>query len=208
MKSSVSDIFPSFSEKFEGRLNFMYLDIKRLVTTGIGNLIDPLTPDVLNLPWRPKAEPDRSAAENEIRAEWEFVKSDPDARSQRGGGTFRDVTSLELSNDAVDDLVRGKVAGMETFLKNRQEFSNFDDWPADAQLGLLSMAWAMGPAFRFPNFQAACAAQDFRTAADESHIDDTANPGLRPRNAANRQLFLSAADGIDGNLDPDEVHLP
>src|SRR5437899_5269211 len=105
MKSSVSDIFPTFNQKFEGRLNFMYLDIRRLVTTGIGNLIDPLTPEVINLTWRPKAEPDRSASEDEIRAEWDFVKSDPDGRSQRGGGTFRDVTSLELSEDAVDDLV-------------------------------------------------------------------------------------------------------
>jgi GH24 family phage-related lysozyme (muramidase) len=208
MKASVSDIFASFSEKFEARLNFMYLDIKRLVTTGIGNLIDPLTAEVINLPWRPKTEPDRSASEDKIRTEWDFVKSDPDGRSQRGGGTFRDVTNLELSNEAVQDLVRRKAAGMETFLKNRQEFSGFDDWPADAQLGLLSMAWAMGPAFNFPNFQAACASQDFRRAADECHMDDTANPGLRPRNAANRQLFLSAADAIDGNLDADEVHWP
>ena len=186
MRTSVSDIFPSFSETFEGRLYFMYLDITRLVTTGIGNLIDPLTREVINLPWFPKTDTDRSASEDEIRTEWEFVKTDPDGLSQHGGAAFRGVTNLRLSKEAVDDLVTRKATGMETFLKNRQEFSAFDDWPADAQLGLLSMAWAMGPAFRFPNFQAACASQDFRRAADECHMDDTANPGLRPRNAANR----------------------
>jgi hypothetical protein len=95
----------------------------------------------------------------------------------------------------------------ENFLKSRTEFAEFDDWPADAQLGLLSMAWALGPAFRFLNFQAACQARDFRTAAVESHMNDTNNPGLRPRNKANFQLFESAAEADEGNLDPDEVHL-
>ena len=97
---------------------------------------------------------------------------------------------------------------MENFLVGRQEFASFQDWPADAQLGLLSMAWAMGPAFKFPNFQAACARQDFQAAADQCHMADGNNPGLRPRNAANRQLFLSAAGASNGDVDPDEVHLP
>jgi len=206
MKQSVVDIFPTFSTHLEGRLNFMYLDIKQLVTTGIGNLIDPFSL-ARDLPWRPKNESDRPATPEEIETEWNFVKSDPDGRSRQGGGSFASVTSLELSDDAVDELVRQKVTQMESFLKRRPEFAEFDDWPADAQLGLLSMAWAMGPAFRFPNFQAACQARDFRTAARESHMNDTNNPGLRPRNAANLQLFQSAAEAEEGNLDPDEVHL-
>ena len=207
MKQSVFNTFPSFSTRFEGRLNFMYLDIKGLVTTGIGNLIDPFSL-AQNLPWQSKSDPGRAATPDEIAAEWNFVKSDPEGRSRRGGGTFAAVTTLELSDSAVDDLVRKKLASMENVLANRQEFASFQSWPADAQLGLLSMAWAMGPAFRFPNFQAACARQDFRTAADQCHMADENNPGLRPRNAANKQLFLSAADALEGNLDPSEVHLP
>jgi GH24 family phage-related lysozyme (muramidase) len=207
MKQSVSDVFPGFSTRFEGRLSFMYLDKKALVTTGIGNLIDPFSL-ARGLPWRPKAEPDRDATPEEIETEWNFVKSDPDGRSQRGGGSFGSITTLELTDQAVDDLVRQKLNQMESFLVGRSEFANFADWPADAQLGLLSMAWAMGPAFKFPNFQAACASQDFRTAADECHMDDSANPGLRPRNVANKQLFLNAAEALDGNLDPEEVHMP
>ena len=69
-----------------------------------------------------------------------------------------------------------------------------DLWPASAQLALLSMAWAMGPAF------AAGAAQRLggvrRTVvagrSRKSHIDDTANAGVRPRNVADRVLFLDA----------------
>jgi hypothetical protein len=78
------------------------------------------------------------------------------------------------------------------------------------------MAWAMGPGFNFPMFQAACGkkddagnpAPDFRAAADQCHMDETGNPGLAPRNVANKQLFLNAADAIDGLLDPNDVHLP
>jgi len=204
MKQTVSDAFPSFSTRFEGRLNFMYLDVKGLVTTGIGNLIDPFS-SAANLPWQLNG---RDATPDEVAAEWHVVKSDPDGRSQRGGGSFESITALRLNDTAVDDLVRQRLAGMESFLVSRPEFAVFQDWPADAQMGLFSMAWAMGPAFKFPRFQAACAAQDFRAAADQSHINDDNNPGLRPRNAANRQLFLSAADVIDGALDLDELHLP
>jgi len=206
MKQSVVDTFPSFSTRFEGRVNFMYLDIKRLVTTGVGNLIDPIAL-ARNLPWRPKGDLSRSATSDEIEAEWNLVKSDPDGRSQRGGGSFSSVTTLELSDEAVDDLVRQKLNQMESFLIGRPEFSGFEAWPADAQLGVLSMAWAMGPAFRFPNFQAACAGADFRAAAEESHMNDSQNPGLRPRNSVNRQLFLSAAEAVAGNVSQDEVHL-
>ena len=44
MRPSVFAAFPGFITRFEGRLPFMYLDTKGLVTTGVGNLIDPLVP--------------------------------------------------------------------------------------------------------------------------------------------------------------------
>ena len=206
MKTSVSDIFPSFSTTYEGRLNFMYLDIKQLVTTGIGNLIDPISL-ALPLPWTPKSDPGRAATPDEVTAEWNLVKSDPDGRSQRGGAAFGSVTTLQLSDAAIDDLVVQKLNGMAAFLQQRAEFAAFEDWPADAQLGLLSMAWAMGPGFQFPKFQAACASLDFTTAASECQMSETGNAGLHRRNEANRQLFLAAADAVAGNLDPNEVHL-
>ena len=36
MHSSVQAIFPEFSKRFEGYVHWMYLDIKGLVTTGVG----------------------------------------------------------------------------------------------------------------------------------------------------------------------------
>jgi GH24 family phage-related lysozyme (muramidase) len=42
MFSSVQSAFRSFTEQFEGCVSFMYLDVKGLVTVGIGNLVDPV----------------------------------------------------------------------------------------------------------------------------------------------------------------------
>jgi hypothetical protein len=215
MKPTVQTAFPSFSTRFEGRLKFMYLDRKKLATTGIGNLIDPKE-FALPLSWLVGGDPTQPATQDQISVEWDFVKSDPDGRSQQGGGAFESITTLRLTDADVDALVASKAAGNEASLKQRDPFSDFDDWPADAQLGLLSMAWAMGPAFHFPKFEAACGklddngnpAPDFRAAADECHISEDGNPGVAPRNVADRQLFLNAADAVDGVLDPDEVHLP
>src|SRR4029453_7562541 len=40
--TSIRDGFLAFSRPLEGRVPWMYLDIKGLVTTGVGNLIDPV----------------------------------------------------------------------------------------------------------------------------------------------------------------------
>lgn len=85
----------------------MYLDVRGLVTTGIGNLIDPKEV-ALPLPWLKEGEP---ATADEISAEWDFVKSDPDGRSQRGGGSFESITSLRLKDEDVRCL--GGLSGGE-----------------------------------------------------------------------------------------------
>jgi len=196
-RESVEQNYTDFTTKFEGKLPFMYLDVKGLVTTGIGNLIDPVD-SALSLPW---VHPDGSpASQAEIRAAWNAVKARQDMKL-RGGGAFGSVTNLRLTDDGIRQLVNGKLRANEAILKKR--FPTYDNWPADAQLGLLSMAWAMGPNFRYPKFEAAVNAlvPDFATAAKESYINDANNPGLRPRNVANESLFMAAADTLKNNLD-------
>ncbi|WP_406429963.1 hypothetical protein, partial [Streptomyces sp. NBC_00631] len=65
MHQSVRDAFIPFNAPLEGRVQFMYLDIKSLVSTGVGNLLDaddpqhfgtnpnPL-PDIFTLGWHDK----------------------------------------------------------------------------------------------------------------------------------------------------------
>jgi hypothetical protein len=198
MLSSVQSAFRGFSAQFEGCVPYMYLDVKGLVTVGIGNLVDPVEL-AQALPFRSKnrpgiVNPGAPATSDQIAAEWGKLKGNPGLAHERFNACDA-LTELELSDDAINSLILTRVTDNEGFLKRQPWFNNFDTWPADAQLGLLSMAWAMGPGGpgQFPHFRAACQVMDFNTAAAESQMDATGNPGLVPRNKANAMLFSNAA---------------
>lgn len=196
MKPEVAAQFPGFTERFEGHCSWLYCDVKGLVTTGRGNLVDASpgpNPEAsaLVLPW---LNADGSgASHSDIEAAWHAVKARQDLKLH-GGGAYKLLTTIRLSEAAIDALTTSKMLEMESELKAR--FAGWEDMPAPAQLGVLSMAWACGPAFHFPKFEAALRAGDFYTCALECRMDETGNPGLIPRNAANRALFLKAAGQI------------
>jgi hypothetical protein len=204
MFPAVQSTFPAFSAKFEGRVPFMYLDVLGLVTVGVGNLVDPVAL-AQALPFRFKNKPGitapgSGATPNQIAAEWQTLKNDT-SLATRGFTACEPITQLELTDDAIDSLILGRLSNNEGFLKRQQWFQDFDSWPADAQLGLLSMAWAMGPGGpgAFPNFRAACQKLDFNTAAAECKMNEAGNPGLVPRNQANFTLFSNAALVLAGS---------
>jgi GH24 family phage-related lysozyme (muramidase) len=177
----------------------MYLDIKGLVTIGVGNLIDPQTV-ALGLPFVHKAD-GTTATSGEIAAEWSAIKANS-ALAQKGYKACEPLTQLCLTDQAIDDLVRARLNQNEAILK--QSFSDWDSWPADAQTGVLSMAWAMGAGFpsTWPRFAAACRAKDWAAAAANCHIETTGNPGVAPRNDADVALFTNAATVAANGLDP------
>ncbi len=194
MWPSVSAAFPSFTERFEGRVPFMYLDVLGLVTTGRGNLIDP-SPMAMVLPWR---NPDGSLAlRGQVANAWMTVKQRGDLKLH-GGMAFGSLTNIRLSDADIDLLTLSKCLANENYLKGR--FNDWDCMPADAQLGVLSMAWACGPMFRFPKFEAALRYRDWSTCAAECEMNATGNPGLVPRNVANKQLFTNAAASADPSV--------
>jgi hypothetical protein len=218
MKSAVEAAWFKFTDKFEGNVPFMYLDVKGLVTFGRGNLADPCSL-ALAIKWVHKSD-GSPAMGTEIITDWVAVK-----QSGMTGHSWKDfetVTKLRVDAEALDAFDMQKTKEMENYLKNRPQFKDFDYWPADAQLGLLGMAWAMGPAFQFPHFQAACAKQDWQTCAGkdgdpvvnpalrgEAWMNDQGNPGLRPRNLATRLCFQNAAMVMDTpSLDPDVLYWP
>ena len=203
MLPAVQSAFPAFSARFEGRVPYMYLDIKGLVTVGVGNLIDPVEL-AQTLPFRFKnrpgiGNPGSPATPDQIASEWRTLKNSPSLANK----TFSDcdpITSLELTEDSIDALILDRLTKNESFLKRQPWFVDFDTWPADAQLGLLSMTWAMGPAGPggFANFRMACQKLDFNTAAAECKMNEAGNPGLIPRNQANFTLFSNAAIVLAG----------
>jgi hypothetical protein len=201
MRKSVESAWPEFTAGFEGGYdtNFMYRDAKNLVTTAFGMLIDPISL-AMPLPWR--GADGGPATPEEVTQEWNTVKN--------GGPEFLSVaarghTQLRLEKPAIDMLVLQKTRANEDYLRRR--FPQYDNWPADAQMGLLSMAWAMGPAFSFPKFEAAANSRppNFAEMANQSHMQGI---GIDSRNNANKQLFVNAQAVVDKGLDPDTLYFP
>ena len=205
MRDSVKKSFNSFTTKFEGRVSWMYLDIKGLVTVAVGNLIDPVDA-ALGLPFVHKSTK-VAATRDEIRAEWTMLKGKQDL-AKKGHKACEAITDLRMTDQGMDDLVLAKLTSNESVLK--KSFSDWDAWPADAQLGVLSMAWALGPGFpaHWTKFTAAVKAQDWTAAAANCKINETGNPGVKPRNEADVVLFTNAAAVKATGLDPATLYYP
>lgn len=194
MRKSVATVWFAFNTPFEGYCDYMYLDIKGLVTTGVGNLIDPIEM-AIPLPWQRR---DGSmASEGEIRAAWNTVKGHQEL-THKGGVIYRRFTGLRLSRASVEAMVRRRLFANDAIMRGR--FAHWDAWPADGQLGTLSISWAVGPHFHWPKLEAAAAKQDFLGMAAESAIT-----GNAPRSAAQKQLFENAAKVVRDGLDPETI---
>ncbi|MDX1416769.1 MAG: peptidoglycan-binding domain-containing protein [Candidatus Promineifilaceae bacterium] len=196
MHTSVSQAFYKFTVRFEGKVPFMYLDTQGYVTIGIGNKLDNVQ-EAQNLDFVYKTTK-QPAAVAEIAAEYNYVQTRTDLMlTKRAGWAYDDVTSLCLEDPALmakfNHDLRSHAANVVSM---NAEFHDFENWPADAQLGLLSLTWAQGPNFnKWPKFRRACAVGDWYEAAKESHLDESKNrAGLRPRNVANEILFRNAAE--------------
>lgn len=214
MYESVSDAFTPASKKFEGYLPWMYTDVKGLVTTGMGNLIDPVE-NALNLPWK-HGVGGPAATQQEIMAAWNAVKHG--GMDQAGGGKQSGLSDLRLDDDGIQQVIGQKLTNNESILRKR--ISNWDTLPANVQLACLLMAWAMGANFAYPHFLAliTSAVPDFRAAADQAYMPDnpqksmdyppTSNPGLRPRNVLVKMLLQQAADQLSSGAALDQLSQP
>ena len=186
----------------------MYLDIEGLVTIGVGNLIDPIG-EAKTLPFQFKSDPGRNASQSEIESEWKSVKANT-ALAKKGYKAAAKVTDLELSDDAIGRLIQKRLQSNEKQIRKQDPFARWDSWPADAQMAVLSMAWAMGPgAFAdFPKFCESCRTMDFTAASAQCKIADADNPGVTPRNAANQLLLRNAATVVAKKLDIAVLYFP
>lgn len=197
MRTSVAKIIPAFQEHFEGRIPHPYLDIEGLVTVGIGCKIDPVE-DALSVPFNTN---NHLATQEEIRDSWSETKA---MKPGMIAGYYA-TSQLRLSDEDIDALCIQHLAGEESAL--RGHFAGWDESPANAQLGALSMAYAMGTGELiegFPKFCSAFEACDWVTCAAECKMIETGNAGLIPRNLANLRLFEAAAS----DADPDDIAWP
>ena len=209
MYPSVKNYFIAFNQAIEDRVDYMYLDIKGLVTIGIGNLIDvehaadkknleKIMKELVTLPFvykKGQGDAGKPATKADIEAEWKKVKGRQElAKEKLSYLKFAAITTLELQH--IDHLVFKTANTMETELKMDPAFQGFDRWPADAQLGLLSMSWAVGTTklkANWPHLKTACKQPDFNKVLKHCAIRTSDNPGVVKRNIANRLLFNNAA---------------
>lgn len=186
MHQSVIDALVPFNTPLEGCVAWPYQDILGLVTVGIGCLIEPVE-NALPLAWEGK--PDAAT----IRAEWAKVNARPKALHFN---RYRDASTLRLSQIGIANLVAQRARLFEKVLL--QHFPAWHDWAADAQLAVMAMSWACGPAFpkTFKNFTRYAIDRDWVNAAKCAAIKTDGNPGIVPRNAQ-VQLCLANAAAID-----------
>jgi GH24 family phage-related lysozyme (muramidase) len=212
MHDSVKASWFEHSQRFEGRVPGMYCDILGLVTCAQGNLIDPIGA-AERLDW--VLADGRRADLDRVRADWHLLKDNAAHFSKRHWKYAIAATQCRLTDEAMDALVLSKLLENEVFL--RKTFTKWDELPADAQLGILSMAWACGPGFtkKFTNFTRLALLGDWAgtiekdaTGGYAAKIREVGNPGVVPRNAANRLCFANSAVVIDQGLDRSTLHWP
>lgn len=182
--------YHEFSAPLEGRVPSMYCDILGLVTCGVGNLIDPIS---LAEQIRWTLDDGTRAPLDVVRADWHKLKSNAAYYAKRHWRFAQADTRCRMTEDEIDRVVKMRLASNEAIIKKR--FPKWDDFPADAQLAIMSMAWAVGAGFytKFPNLSRCIDAQDWVGCVASCKIREAGNPGVVPRNAKNRFCFHNAA---------------
>lgn len=207
MRARVEHLFPAYSERHEGLCLSLYLDIFGWATTSIGVLVDPIE-RALPLAWMIDG---RRATEAEIRRDWQAVK----ALKERGEDLRKwtakrqePLTQIRLTLAASDELVRQRLRANVAYV--RRHIPGWDRLPADAQLALASLMWAIGAGLERtrPKLVAAVNAGDWARAKAEAHIREDNNPGVRVRNDDQERCFDNAAVVDQHGLDPEVLHWP
>ena len=195
----------------EGYVRSMYLDKLGLLTTGRGNrLPNPESANSLNgarLMWE-KINGGGPATPEEVKQEWNRVNavttSHAIAYERIGGGNFikegikAGIVTLQLTKASVDQVFDAALKALEDTVKTTAGFANFDKipggFPADAELGILSLVWAAGAgALSQPwlaDFSRSCAAGRWGDIASQKQYKwSQIRPG---RDAALQQVFQKA----------------
>ncbi|MBC7797819.1 MAG: hypothetical protein H7Z37_13180 [Pyrinomonadaceae bacterium] len=212
----------------EGLVLCMYMDVLGLITTGAGNMIDKdsgggfaaVQTLVNEFNWY-RIKDNVPATPAEVEAEWNNIKAlTPKGHHLKmNGKIFEDwakkqippLVTLQIKEDEfIKNVFPKKVEQFENAIKKTplDYFKDFDDFPADAQLGILSVAWANGAysaydkktrdgqtIASFPLFRALCKEQDWRKiAAEKTYRWTNINDG---RDIKTQKLFRNAANSFD-----------
>ena len=179
----VRDGWCDWTRRFEDDIPWMYLDVRGLVTTGLGCLlVDDAA--AVGLPW---AHSDGTPATDAmVRAEWWAVKAMPPGLT---AAHYRVPGCLTLLQDAIDALALQRLEANAVAVA--AQLPELAGWPAEVQRLCMSHAWALGAEWpkTWPHLVAALRAGNWSAAADECRISEVGNPGVRARNDAVQALL-------------------
>lgn len=206
IRPAVRAAFRGYSEKLEGRTRNPYADVKGLVTVSVGCIIDPISL-ALGLPWWIGS---RRATPEEIRRDWEAAKAL--GHNNRRAVDQAALTSIRLTDEGVDALLWSRLNANAEWLRAHL-FPGFPEFSADAQLGILSTAWALGCDFLHtkpprPELVATIAAGDWLGAKPLAHLTESGNAGVIDRNVQAARCFDNAATVAAHGLDGSVLHWP
>ncbi len=215
-RSSVMDAFVKTQSQWEGVESNMYTDVLGLVTTAIGYLIDSnnnKTPmanmsgyaPALIIPWVHKSD-GQPATQAEIIQDWQTVKNAHTTSGTYDAPNDRKITQLKISPLVRQDLTASRMASNENdLLPSHPGFANF---PADAQMAIHGMAWAMGGGFipkdGFKAFADAANRGDWLAAKAQSSFKGAAPQ----RKAGHDKMFDNAAKVMANKLDYGTLFYP
>jgi GH24 family phage-related lysozyme (muramidase) len=213
-RASVAQSFVGWSVPLEGMTDYPYTDAEGLVTVGMGNLIDALAPGQkmhVNCGHGTTTPAGLSAPSAKARAlpwtggdigtDWTRIKQ---AWPRVQSTACKEITSCRLDKATISNLILTQMKSNEAEII--KDIPSFPSEPADAQLGIHGMSWAMGPgqfAYSWVAFKQALARGDYAAAAAQSGMRGV---GIDIRNLAHKLLFLNAAQVHARGTDPDHLY--
>jgi hypothetical protein len=168
MYPSVGPVLRSFLGQYEGVIDYMYADTATpaRITTGIGNVIDSVA-RAQSYHWQLDANPSQQASAAQVGANWRAVAAHRSEGNQ-GARHFRQFNTIHLSPEAIEQMFTRAATQCDRELS--RIFPEYNTFPADAQLGMLVHAWALGTHKLnsvWPHYRDACRARDWERAGQE-----------------------------------------
>lgn len=198
MHDSVRDGVADYLELFEGKVHWMYPDSLGLVSTGIGTLLDPFDKFWKGLPFYDKSS-QKAATRDEIKAEFDKVKAASKDLARIKDYTKRmkaleDLTQLRITDQNIYLRKQQDVGDRDTYITGLFGRKEYDKWPADAQLAVISVTYGAGSLINHPRLQAACREKDWWGARLQGSLSNKAQgeAGYTKRNAGTKILFQNA----------------
>lgn len=185
--AELQSIYPSL-KLYEGDKDFMYVDTKGHVTTGVGFM---LASEDAAVAFPFLVSDNNPATEDQKRAEWRLIASKYDKNVKHTADWYEDFTDLYLADEWIDTKL--KIVVGSDFSALTRNFTGFGSFPSAARIAIHDMYYNLGGKKlkeKFPSLMTAIAQRNWTNAAAESH-----RIGIEEkRNNYVRDLFLRAAN--------------